>query len=341
MPRPGRLDYGWAVVAGLCVTETVSWGIIYYGFPVMLRPMEAELGFSRAEITGAFSAGLAVAALAGLPVGRWIDRHGARSLMTVGSILATALVVLWASSHTLLALYSVWILMGLAMAAVLYEPAFAAIVGWFPARHRDRALLAVTIVAGFASTIFMPIEAWLLVRFGWRQSLLMLAAAVTIGWMGAMQVPARIFFAPIAARFGHGGVTAAIFFMQAAAMAQLALVSYVPTLVPMIVMQGAANGMATLARATAIAAIFGPLHYGSIAGAIALGANGARALAPVGASLLRDALGSYEAVFWLMAALLVVAATAVALTLRLGRPVPTASPEAPTTSAKGGSDETA
>ncbi len=416
MPRPGRLDYGWAVVAGLCVTETVSWGIIYYGFPVMLRPMEAELGFSRAEITGAFSAGLAVAALAGLPVGRWIDRHGARSLMTVGSILATALVVLWASSHTLLALYSVWILMGLAMAAVLYEPAFAAIVGWFPARHRDRALLAVTIVAGFASTIFMPIEAWLLVRFGWRQSLLMLAAvlavitipihvlvlrrpphaarprdgaithddrpgvtlsvaartavfwvlaaaffagnfttnsvtvhvipylsehgysptvaAVTIGWMGAMQVPARIFFAPIAARFGHGGVTAAIFFMQAAAMVQLALVSYVPTLVPMIVMQGAANGMATLARATAIAAIFGPLHYGSIAGAIALGANGARAFAPVGASLLRDALGSYEAVFWLMAALLVVAATAVALTLRLGRPVPTATAEVPTTSAE-------
>src|SRR5881409_2709242 len=169
MPRPGRLDYGWAVVAGLCVTETVSWGIIYYGFPVMLRPMETELGFSRAEITGAFSAGLAIAALAGLPVGRWIDRHGARSLMTAGSILATALVVLWALSRSLTGLYGVWILMGFAMAAVLYEPAFAAIVGWFPARHRDRALLAVTIVAGFASTIFMPIEAWLLLRLGWRQ----------------------------------------------------------------------------------------------------------------------------------------------------------------------------
>jgi len=419
MPRPGRLDYGWAVVTGLCVTETVSWGIIYYGFPVMLRPMEAELGFSRAEITGAFSAGLAIAALAGLPVGRWIDRHGARSLMTIGSILATALVVLWALSHSLLALYGVWSLMGLAMAAVLYEPAFAAIVGWFPARHRDRALLAVTIVAGFASTIFMPIEAWLLVRLGWRQSLLVLAAvlavmtipihalvlrrpphaarrdgaphrddrpgvtlsaatrtpvfwvlaaaffagnfttnsvtvhvipyltehgysptvaAVVIGWMGAMQVPARVFFAPIAARFGHGGVTAAIFFMQAVAMAQLALVSHVPTLVPMIIMQGAANGMATLARATAIAAIFGPLHYGSIAGAIALGANGARAFAPVGASLLRDAFGSYEAVFWLMAALLVVAATAVAVTLRHGRALQIT---ASTTSPKGVSDETA
>jgi MFS family permease len=103
-------------------------------------------------------------------------------------------------------------------------------------------------------------------------------------------------------------------------------------------MQGAANGMATLARATAIAAIFGPLHYGSIAGAIALGANGARAFAPVGASLLRDLLGSYEAVFWLMAALLVVAATAVAVTLRQGRAAPT---NAPATSPKGASDEIA
>jgi hypothetical protein len=42
-------------VAGLCVTETVSWGIIYYGFPVFLHPMEAELGGPRVQITGAFS----------------------------------------------------------------------------------------------------------------------------------------------------------------------------------------------------------------------------------------------------------------------------------------------
>ena len=51
--------YGWVIVAALSITETISWGIIYYGFPVMLRPMEADLGFSRVEITGALSLGLA------------------------------------------------------------------------------------------------------------------------------------------------------------------------------------------------------------------------------------------------------------------------------------------
>jgi MFS family permease len=395
MGRLARLDYGWIVVATLCVTETVSWGILYYGFPVMLRPMEEELGWSRVEITGAFSVGMGIAALAALPVGRWIDRHGARGLMTLGSCLGTVLVLLWSQVQSRPTLYVVLGLMGLAMAATLYEPGFAAIVGWFPGRHRDRALLTLTIVAGFASTIFMPIEAWLVLRFGWRTALLVLAvllgvltiplhalvlrrpprpeesttgapraaggvpgvplsaatrmavfwvlagaffignfttntvtvhlipyladrgyspavAALMIGWLGAMQVPARIVFAPIATRFGHRAVTATIFFAQAAGLIQLALATRLPTLVPMVVILGGANGMATLARATLVADIFGPRHYGSISGAIALGANGARALAPVGAALLQLTLGSYERLFWLLAAVLVVAGAGVA-----------------------------
>jgi MFS family permease len=395
MGRLARLDYGWVVVATLCVTETVSWGILYYGFPVMLRPMEEELGWSRVEITGAFSVGMGIAALAALPVGRWIDRHGARGLMTLGSCLGTVLVLLWSQVQSRPALYVVLGLMGLAMAATLYEPGFAAIVGWFPGRHRDRALLTLTIVAGFASTIFMPLEAWLVLRYGWRSALLVLAAllgvltiplhalalrrppraeepttdaqraavrvpgvtlgmatrmavfwvlaaaffvgnfttntvtvhlipyladrgyspavaALMIGWLGAMQVPARIVFAPIATRFGHRAVTATIFFAQAAGLIQLALATRLPTLVPMVVVLGGANGMATLARATLVADIFGARHYGSISGAIALGANGARALAPVGAALLQVALGGYERLFWLLAAVLVVAGAGVA-----------------------------
>ncbi|PYN81150.1 MAG: MFS transporter [Candidatus Rokuibacteriota bacterium] len=377
-------------MAGLSITETVSWGILYYGFPVMLRPMEADLGFSRAQLTGALSIGLLTSALAALPIGRWIDRHGARGIMTLGSILGTALVLAWARVESLGALYAVWALMGLAMAATLYEPAFAAIVGWFPMESRDRALLVVTLVAALASTIFMPFEAWLVGRLGWRGALAALAmilavptipihafvlrrpsrhggrsadearvgapmpgltlgaaartgvfwvlvlaflasnfttnsvtvhlipylsdrgysptlAAAMIGWMGAMQLPARLVFGPIVARFGHRALTVAIFLFQAMALAQLALVRRLPTLAPMVVMLGAANGMATLARATTIAEIFGPRHYGSISGAVALGANGARAVAPFAASLLQVALGGYEGVFWLLAGALVLA----------------------------------
>jgi MFS family permease len=120
-------------------------------------------------------------------------------------------------------------------------------------------------------------------------------------------------FAPLATRFGHHGMTTAIFLVQAAGLAQLALASRLPTLVPMVVMLGGANGMSTLARATIIAELFGPRHYGAIAGAIALGANGARAIGPVGAAWLRTALGGYEPVFWILTAALVLAGLAVLL----------------------------
>src|SRR5690348_13869173 len=72
--------------------------------------------------------------------------------------------------------------MGIAMAMILYQPAFAAVVQWFP-RRRERALLTVTLAAGFASTIFMPVAAWLLAWIGWRAAVTTLAiflAAVTI-----------------------------------------------------------------------------------------------------------------------------------------------------------------
>ncbi len=289
---------------------------------------------------------------------------------------------------------------GAALAATLYEPAFAAVVGWFATRGRDKALLTVTLAGALASTVFMPLEAWLVARLGWRGALVALAvtlavitiplhafvlrpaprrapptpgaeraesrvpgltlrasartavfwvllaaffvanfatnavtvhlipylsdrgysptvAAMMIGWMGAMQLPARLLFAPVASRFGHRAVTGVIFFVQALSLAQLALAGELPTLVPMVVMLGAANGMATLARATIVAEIFGPRHYGSISGAVALGANGARAVAPVGAALLAVALGGYARVFWLMAAALVVAGLGV-MTSRAG-----------------------
>jgi len=125
-------------------------------------------------------------------------------------------------------------------------------------------------------------------------------AAMMIGWMGAMQLPGRLFFVPVAAWLGPRWVTAGVFAAQALALAQLPFAGAVPTLAPFVMLLGAANGMSTLARASSIAEIFGPRHYGSISGALALGANGARAIGPVGASLLVVALGSYERLFWIL-----------------------------------------
>jgi len=174
-----RLYYGWLIAGALAVTETVSWGVVYYSFSVFLLPMETELGASRAQLSFAFSLALLLSGVAAVPVGRWIDRHGARRLMTAGSLLAAALVWAWSRASMLPQLYLVFAGLGLAMAAVLYDPAFAVLAVWFD-RRRRRAMTLLTLVAGLASTIFVPLASGLLERLGWRSALAVLALMLLV-----------------------------------------------------------------------------------------------------------------------------------------------------------------
>lgn len=171
--------YGWYIAVALAITETVSFGIMYYAFSVFITPMEAELGWTRGEITGAFSLSLLITGLFGVPVGHWLDRRGARLLMTVGSVGATVAVLLWAQVTSLPEFIAIMALKGICGAAVLYEPAFAVIATWFSDR-RGAAMAVVTFIAGFASTIFIPLSDALLVAHGWRQALLILGLALGV-----------------------------------------------------------------------------------------------------------------------------------------------------------------
>ena len=177
-PRAGY--YGWRIVAALSVTETISYGILAYAFTVFVAPMQAELGWSLATVTGALSLSLLVSGVASLPVGRWLDGHGPRVLMSVGSVAAAALLLAWSYVDTVVAYYLVWAALGIAQAAVLYDPAFAAVAVWFR-RRRGLALTVLTFVAGFASVIFIPLAGQLLEAHGWRVAVRWLAAILAVG----------------------------------------------------------------------------------------------------------------------------------------------------------------
>lgn len=178
---PGQAGryYGWRIVAVLAVTETVSWGVLYYSFSVFMLPMQRELGLSSGAVSGAFSVALLVMGVTAVPVGRWVDRYGARGVMTAGSVAAAVFVAAWSQVQSAWHLYVVLAGVGAVAAMVLYEPAFAVVVRWFD-EHRARALLAVTVVAGFASTIFVPTAAALEHALGWRDALLVLAGVLAL-----------------------------------------------------------------------------------------------------------------------------------------------------------------
>ncbi|MBC7813877.1 MAG: MFS transporter [Burkholderiales bacterium] len=177
--RKPKLYYGWYITIALAITETISWGIIYYAFSVFITPMENELGWSRSELTGGFSLALLVAGAMAFPVGTWIDRHGPRLLMTVGSILASLLIVAWSQVSDKTTFYLIWAGLGVCAAAVLYEPAFAVVAAWF-VRHRAKALATITFAAGLASTIFIPLSDALLNSVGWRDAVLILGIFLAV-----------------------------------------------------------------------------------------------------------------------------------------------------------------
>lgn len=170
---------GWRIAWALAITQTVGYGVLTYAFGVFTLPMESELGWTRAQTSGAFSLALLVSGLAAFPIGRWVDARGARGIMSIGSLLGAVLVLLWSFVTSLPALYLVQAGIGLVMSAVLYDVAFTVIATWFR-RDRIRAMLLVTMVAGLASTIFIPLATGLVEGFGWREALRILALILAV-----------------------------------------------------------------------------------------------------------------------------------------------------------------
>jgi MFS family permease len=163
----------------LCLTEIVSWGVLYYAFAVLGHTIADDTGWSLAQLTALFSAALVISGAVGIYAGRIIHRHGPRWVMTVGSVLAAGALVIIATAPNLPVVAAGWLVVGVAMAGVLYAPAFAAITVWFGS-DRVRALTAVTLVAGLASTVFAPLTAAMSDEFSWRGTYLVLAVVLAV-----------------------------------------------------------------------------------------------------------------------------------------------------------------
>jgi sugar phosphate permease len=179
--RPALRTRAWGIVGALSVTETVSWGILYYAFAVFLLPMQRELGYTAAQLTGAFSLALLVSAVAGIAVGRHLDRRSPRGVMTLGSVAGVLLVLAWSQIERLAAFYVLWVGIGIVMAAVLYEPAFTVLAKWFPdPGARRRAMTTMTLAGALASFIFLPLAQALIDGYGWRDALVVLALVLAV-----------------------------------------------------------------------------------------------------------------------------------------------------------------
>lgn len=159
-----------STVVALAFGQIVCWAALYYAFSSFVLPMQRALGWSKPELMGAFTVGLALWGASSYAVGAAIDRGRGRAVLTLGALLGGLGCLMWSRVATLPMLYLSWALLGIAMAMTLYEPAFNVLTKRYPDRY-VRGITALTLVGGFASTLSFPAAVWLIGQLGWRGAL--------------------------------------------------------------------------------------------------------------------------------------------------------------------------
>jgi MFS family permease len=163
----------------LAIAETVVWAAMFYSFPALILEWERSLGWSKTELSGAFTLSLVTSAVLAPMVGRLIDHGLGRYVFTGCALFGAVLLTLLSRVTELWQFYLVWLGLGVAMSGALYEACFAILTRAMGTRAK-RAITLVTLVAGFAGTVSFP-SIFILVGFvGWRGAVLTFAIAVAI-----------------------------------------------------------------------------------------------------------------------------------------------------------------
>lgn len=181
------------VISALGIVMILTWGSTFYLLAVLSGPIRAETGWTAGEVTAGVSLGLLVSGLAAGRIGRLIQRDGGRRVLVAGMMLIAGGLVLLGFSRSLPMYLAAWAVLGLGMAAGLYDAAFSTL-GRIYGRKARSAITALTLWGGFASTVFWPISAFLVEAVGWRATCfayagLHLAVTLPLCWFALPRVP--------------------------------------------------------------------------------------------------------------------------------------------------------
>ena len=168
-------DPGKAIILPFAIAETIIWAACYYVFPALLPEWEATMGWSRTELSTAFSTAILISALLAPTTGHLIDQGHGRTVFTGCTLLGGLILIALAQTTQFWQFYLLWTAMGVCMAGALYEACFA-IVTRSTTGSAKRAITRITLIAGLAGTVSFPTANALTALVGWRGTLLIFAA---------------------------------------------------------------------------------------------------------------------------------------------------------------------
>lgn len=254
----------WPIWA-LAVGQTLGFSCLFYLFAALILDMEAATGWSKASLASGPTLSILVSATLAPLAGRLVDRGLGPELLAAGPVLGAAALAALASGATLAAYLAAWAAIGVAHAACLYEVCFAFLIRRFGLAARP-AIIRVTLIAGFASTLAFPAGRALAAMLGWQGAIWVAAgvmvavvAPVNLAAAGALRrstprptsgTPAAVAPGRIRAALADPGFWLLAFLFGAISLNHWMLIAF---LVPVLVEQGIAHGTAVLA-----ASLIGP-----------------------------------------------------------------------------------
>ena len=182
-----RLNYSHVILATGFAILFFSTGT-RFAFGLALIPMTEDLGMSRSALSSALTLFMLVSALAMPIVGRLIDRHSIKAVMSVGAVVSALAIGLMGSvgeGWQIFALYGVLYAVGFAATSV--APVSVLMSRWFPNNRGLASSVAIT-GNGTGQLVIIALLTSFLSSIGWR------TAYTALGIINAVVVVPLVLF---------------------------------------------------------------------------------------------------------------------------------------------------
>jgi MFS family permease len=186
--------FGWYTVLAGAVIACWGYGSWYYGTSALFKPLTTEYGWTRAQLSAAFSMRSIEGGLEGPIGGMLIDKYGPRKITIISTIIASLGLLMVLFVRDIWQFVFVWgFVVSLGFNLGLYDTVNAAVAKWF-VKKRGRALSLVTIGGGLGAPVVVPVMTWIIINYGWRPALVFIALSMLIvclplAWFGMRDHP--------------------------------------------------------------------------------------------------------------------------------------------------------
>ena len=184
-------------VGVLCLTQILGWGALFYPPGLTMPHIAAAHGWSLAQSLLGFSIALGVSGLVSPFACGLVERHGGHFVMAGGALIGALGLLILPFAEQYGIYLACWVLLGIALACNLYDPAFTALTRIFGMASR-RPITLVTFVGGLASTFSWPTTQALIAYGGWRSVYFVFAGvmAFVVAPLYAFVLPRNAVYVP-------------------------------------------------------------------------------------------------------------------------------------------------